>query len=73
MQPIVLINAVGLTPRLLELAPRLKAVAAEGWVADMPEVLAAKVVVDEINLGFPYPPELEGEMAGEGESEGQSE
>jgi hypothetical protein len=35
--------------------------------SDMPEVLAAKVVVDEINLGFPYPPELEGEMAGEGE------
>jgi predicted AlkP superfamily pyrophosphatase or phosphodiesterase len=41
MQPIVLINAVGLTPRLLELAPRLKAVAATGWVADMPEVLPA--------------------------------
>lgn len=35
--------------------------------SDMPEVRAAKVVVDEINLGFPYPPELEGEMAGEGE------
>jgi predicted AlkP superfamily pyrophosphatase or phosphodiesterase len=41
MQPIVLINAVGLTPRLLEHAPRLKAVAAAGWVADMPEVLPA--------------------------------
>jgi predicted AlkP superfamily pyrophosphatase or phosphodiesterase len=41
MQPIVLINAVGLTPRLLELAPRLKTVAAAGWVADMPEVLPA--------------------------------
>jgi predicted AlkP superfamily pyrophosphatase or phosphodiesterase len=41
MQPIVLINAVGLTPRLLEHAPRLKAVAAGGWVADMPEVLPA--------------------------------
>jgi predicted AlkP superfamily pyrophosphatase or phosphodiesterase len=41
MQPIVLINAVGLTPRLLEHAPRLKAVAATGWVADMPEVLPA--------------------------------
>ncbi len=41
MQSIVLINAVGLTPRLLEFAPRLKAVAAEGWVADMPEVLPA--------------------------------
>jgi hypothetical protein len=41
--------------------------------SDMPEVLAARVVVDEINLGFPYPPELEGEMAGEGEGEGASE
>jgi predicted AlkP superfamily pyrophosphatase or phosphodiesterase len=41
MQPIVLINAVGLTPRLLEYAPRLKAIAASGWTADMPEVLPA--------------------------------
>ncbi|MBN9119058.1 MAG: alkaline phosphatase family protein, partial [Planctomycetes bacterium] len=41
MNPIVLINAVGLTPRLLEHAPRLKAIAASGWVADMPEVLPA--------------------------------
>jgi len=41
MPPIVLINAVGLTPRLLEFAPRLKAVAESGWHADMPEVLPA--------------------------------
>ena len=41
MQPIVLIDAVGLTPRLLEHAPRLKAIAATGWVANMPEVLPA--------------------------------
>jgi predicted AlkP superfamily pyrophosphatase or phosphodiesterase len=41
MQPIVLINAVGLTPRLLRHAPRLRAIAATGWVADMPEVLPA--------------------------------
>ncbi|MFO0804996.1 MAG: alkaline phosphatase family protein [Gemmataceae bacterium] len=41
MQPILLINAVGLTPRLLEFAPRLKAIAASGWVADMPETLPA--------------------------------
>src|SRR5947209_13741250 len=39
MQPLVLINAVGLTPRLLDFAPRLNAAAAAGWVADMPEVL----------------------------------
>src|SRR6476661_7698103 len=41
MQPVVLINAVGLTPRLLEHAPRLKALATAGWVANMPEVLPA--------------------------------
>ena len=41
MQPIVLINAVGLTPRLLEHAPRLKAIAESGWLANMPEVLPA--------------------------------
>ncbi|VTS02127.1 phosphodiesterase : Putative AP superfamily protein OS=Singulisphaera acidiphila (strain ATCC BAA-1392 / DSM 18658 / VKM B-2454 / MOB10) GN=Sinac_5186 PE=4 SV=1: Phosphodiest [Gemmata massiliana] len=41
MQPIVLINAVGLTPRLLEHAPRLKALAATGWYIDMPEVIPA--------------------------------
>jgi len=38
MQPIILINAVGLTPRLLEHAPRLKALAKSGWSADMPEI-----------------------------------
>ncbi|HEV3386516.1 MAG TPA: nucleotide pyrophosphatase/phosphodiesterase family protein, partial [Gemmata sp.] len=41
MQPIVLINAVGLTPRLLEHAPRLSAIAKSGWMANMPEVLPA--------------------------------
>ena len=41
MQPIVLINAVVLTHRLLEHAPRLKAIAQQGWVANMPEVLPA--------------------------------
>ncbi|MBM3981192.1 MAG: alkaline phosphatase family protein [Planctomycetes bacterium] len=50
MQPIVLINAVGLTPRLLEHAPRLKAVAAAGWVADMPEVLPAVTCTAQATL-----------------------
>ncbi len=50
MQPIVLINAVGLTPRLLEYAPRLKAVAASGWVADMPEVLPAVTCTAQATL-----------------------
>ena len=50
MQPVVLINAVGLTPRLLDLAPRLKAVAAAGWVADMPEVLPAVTCTAQATL-----------------------
>ena len=50
MQPIVLINAVGLTPRLLEHAPRLKAVAQSGWVADMPEVLPAVTCTAQATL-----------------------
>ena len=50
MPPIVLINAVGLTPRLLEHAPRLKAVAATGWVANMPEVLPAVTCTAQATL-----------------------
>ncbi|QJW95769.1 alkaline phosphatase family protein [Frigoriglobus tundricola] len=50
MQPIVLINAVGLTPRLLEHAPRLKAVAAKGWATDMPEVLPAVTCTAQATL-----------------------
>ncbi len=50
MQPIVLINAVGLTPRLLEYAPRLKALAATGWVTDMPEVLPAVTCTAQATL-----------------------
>jgi predicted AlkP superfamily pyrophosphatase or phosphodiesterase len=50
MQPIVLINAVGLTPRLLEHAPRLKALAASGWIADMPEVLPAVTCTAQATL-----------------------
>lgn len=50
MQPLVLINAVGLTPRLLQFAPRLKAVAAAGWVANMPEVLPAVTCTAQATL-----------------------
>jgi predicted AlkP superfamily pyrophosphatase or phosphodiesterase len=41
MQPLVLINAVGLTSRLLPLAPRLSALAQAGWVRPLTEVLPA--------------------------------
>ena len=50
MQPVVLINAVGLTPRLLAHAPRLKALAATGWQADMPEVLPAVTCTAQATL-----------------------
>jgi predicted AlkP superfamily pyrophosphatase or phosphodiesterase len=39
--PLVLINAVGLTPRLLPLAPRLSALAGRGWVRPVREVIPA--------------------------------
>jgi predicted AlkP superfamily pyrophosphatase or phosphodiesterase len=39
--PLVLINAVGLTPRLLEHAPRLGALAKNGWAMPMMDVVPA--------------------------------
>lgn len=41
MPSIVVLNAVGLTPRLLAHAPRLRAIAASGWQAAMPEAIPA--------------------------------
>ncbi len=41
MPPVVLLNAVGLTPRLLPHAPRLSARAKSAWVRPMPEVVPA--------------------------------
>lgn len=41
MEPVILINAVGLTPRLLELAPRLGEVARAGWAVPVWEVVPA--------------------------------
>ncbi|HXD87747.1 MAG TPA: alkaline phosphatase family protein [Urbifossiella sp.] len=50
MQPVVLINAVGLTPRLLAHAPRLRAIAAAGWQADMPETHPAVTCTAQATL-----------------------
>jgi len=41
MPPLILINAVGLTPRLLPHAARLSALAKAGWIRPMREVLPA--------------------------------
>ena len=48
--PIVVLNAVGLTPRLLPHAPRLKALADSGWSANMPEVLPAVTCTAQATL-----------------------
>jgi predicted AlkP superfamily pyrophosphatase or phosphodiesterase len=41
MQPLVLVNAVGLTSRLLQYAPRLQALAHTGWLRPLREVVPA--------------------------------
>jgi predicted AlkP superfamily pyrophosphatase or phosphodiesterase len=50
MPSIVLLNAVGLTPRLLALAPRLSQLAKSSWHADMPEVLPAVTCTAQATL-----------------------
>ncbi len=63
MPPVVVLNAVGLTPRLLRHAPRLSAVAAGGWVADMPEVLPAVTCTAQATLLTGLPPSEHGVVA----------
>src|SRR5437762_11508015 len=41
LQPLILLNAVGLTERLLAHAPRLRQQAASGWVRSLEEVVPA--------------------------------
>ena len=48
--PLVLINAVGLTSRLLPLAPRLKALAERGWSRNLQEVLPAVTATAQASL-----------------------
>src|SRR3984893_14887816 len=50
MQPLVLINAVGLTGRLLSLAPRLQARAQTGWVRPLREVIPAVTCTAQATL-----------------------
>ncbi|MBX3397890.1 MAG: alkaline phosphatase family protein [Gemmataceae bacterium] len=61
--PIVLVNAVGLTPRLLESAPRLKAVAESGWRANMPEVLPAVTCTAQASILTGQLPNVHGVVA----------
>jgi predicted AlkP superfamily pyrophosphatase or phosphodiesterase len=48
--PLVLINAVGLTPRWLAHAPRLRALAESGWVRPLREVLPAVTCTAQATL-----------------------
>lgn len=54
--PLVLINAVGLTPRLLPLAPRLRALADAGWVRPLREVLPAVTCTAQATMLTGKPP-----------------
>jgi len=47
---LVLLNAVGLTPRLLPLAPRLSALAQAGWVRPLTEVVPAVTCTAQATL-----------------------
>ena len=48
--PLVVINAVGLTPRLLELAPRLQALAQIGWSRPVREVVPAVTCATQASI-----------------------
>ena len=51
--PLVLVNAVGLTPRLLPLAPRLHALAKSGWVMPLRDEIAELLSLPENGAGAP--------------------
>jgi predicted AlkP superfamily pyrophosphatase or phosphodiesterase len=60
MPPLVLLNAVGLTPRLLEHAPRLASLARAGWMRRLREVLPAVTCTAQATLLTGQPPERHG-------------
>src|SRR5271165_7437625 len=63
MQPLVLVNAVGLTPRLLPLAPRLQALANAGWVRPLREVVPAVTCTAQASILTGKTPEEHGIVA----------
>src|SRR5947209_698355 len=60
MQPLVLLNTVGLTPRLLPHAPRLAALAARGWQRPLREVAPAVTCTAQATLLTGVGPERHG-------------
>ena len=63
MPPVVLINAVGLTPRLLKHAPRLQAIANASWSVPMAEVLPAVTCAAQATLLTGQPVDRHGVVA----------
>jgi predicted AlkP superfamily pyrophosphatase or phosphodiesterase len=63
MAPLVLINAVGLTPRLLAHAPRLGKLADAGWLRPLREVLPAVTCTAQATLLTGRPPGVHGVVA----------
>jgi predicted AlkP superfamily pyrophosphatase or phosphodiesterase len=63
MPPIVLVNAVGLTPRLLPHAPRLSALAATGWATPLTEVVPAVTCTAQASILTGQPPSVHGVVA----------
>jgi predicted AlkP superfamily pyrophosphatase or phosphodiesterase len=63
MQPLVLLNAVGLTRRLLPHAPRLAALAQAGWVRSLREVLPAVTCTAQATLLTGQTPDRHGIVA----------
>ena len=61
--PLLLINAVGLTPRLLAHAPRLGKLAEAGWLRPLREVLPAVTCTAQATLLTGRPPGVHGVVA----------
>ena len=60
MPPIVLVNAVGLTPRLLPHAPRLAALAGAGWATPLKEAVPAVTCTAQASILTGEPPSVHG-------------
>jgi predicted AlkP superfamily pyrophosphatase or phosphodiesterase len=63
MPPLVLINVVGLTPRLLASAPRLRTLAAAGWIRPLREVVPAVTCTAQATILTGKPPSGHGVVA----------
>jgi predicted AlkP superfamily pyrophosphatase or phosphodiesterase len=61
--PLLLINAVGLTSRLLQLAPRLQALAEAGWSVPLRETVPAVTCTAQATLLTGQPPSVHGIVA----------